>query len=256
MAEQETKAVTKKQKNNLPAAPEGYSAAWGSENIDASQLVIPKILCMQGLSQMVAEGEAQMGDIVDSMTGEQLGCGREKDFQPLNFVPLYSFQEWVVYDKLGGDKLQYVEKVPFGPTNADWKWDTEKQKRVLVMNFYVMLERDLEDRGALPYLLSFRSTSYKAGKKLATFVKKGALSDRPAPAYTYTLTANKTSNDHGTFYVLDVKKAGETDAKFYDPAQKGICFEWFKQLKAGTHKVDDSDLEVTPEAMRDGEADY
>jgi len=223
MPEAESKAVTKKNnKANLPATPEGFGAAWGTENIDASQLTIPKILCMQGLSQMVADGDAQMGDIVDSLTGERLGCGREKDFAPLDFVPLYSFQEWVVYEKMKNGELQFIEKVPFGPDNASWKWDTEDQKRVVVMNFYVMLEKDLDDEGALPYLLSFRSTSYKAGKKLATLVKKGALAQRPAPAYTYTLTAHKDSNDKGTFYVFDVKKKGETAGQYYDPQKDGL----------------------------------
>jgi hypothetical protein len=211
---------------------------------------------MQGLSQLVADGDAQMGDIVDSLTGEVIACGREKDFKTLNFVPLFSFQEWVVYEKLAADKLQYVEKVPYGPSNATWKWDTDTHKRVLVMNFYVMLDRDLDDKSALPYLLSFRSTSYKAGKKLATLVKKGALGDRPAPAYTYELSANKEANDKGTYYVFDVKKVGDTDTKAYDPSTKGVCFEWFKQLKAGTHKVDDSDLTVTPETMGTTETDY
>lgn len=253
-----TKEVTvKKTKTNLPATPDGFTAAWGTENIDASQLTIPKILTMQGLSQMVADGDAQMGDIVDSLTGERLGCGREKDFQAINFVPLYSFQEWIVYEKVSNGDLQFTEKVPFGPDNANWKWDTDTHKRVLVMNFYVILEKDLADEGALPYLLSFRSTSYKAGKKLATLCKKGALANRPAPAYTYELSAHKESNDKGTFYVLDVKKAGETDTKYYDPGKDGVCFRWFKELKSGTHKVDDSDLNVTPEAMpTDGESEF
>jgi hypothetical protein len=246
----ETKEITAtKKKQNLPAASEEFGATWGAENIDATQIVIPKILCMQGLSQMVADGEAQMGDIVDSLTGEMLGCGREKDFQDFNFVPIYSFQEWIVYEKLGSDKLQFIEKVPYNASNANWQWDTDTQKRVLVMNFYVMLEKDLEEPGALPYLLSFRSTSYKTGKKLSTFILKGSMANRPAPAYTYTLSANKDSNDKGTFYVFDVKKTGETDGKHYDPKKNGVCFEWFKQLKAGQHKVDDSDIEVPAEAM-------
>ena len=56
--------------------------------------------------------------------------------------------------------------------NDNLPWNDKENgieiKRVRRMNFYVMLPKQIDAGTAVPYVLSFKSTSYREGKKLFT----------------------------------------------------------------------------------------
>ena len=59
--------------------------AWGDAPVSARDIIIPKILAMQGLSELVTDGKAKFGDFVDSVTHQVLGSIDK----PLEFVPFH-----------------------------------------------------------------------------------------------------------------------------------------------------------------------
>jgi hypothetical protein len=90
----------------------------------------------------------------------------------------------------------------------------------------------------LPYLVSFRRTSYQAGKKLVTAKEKFKMFKRPLASKTFLLSAKKTENDMGSFYVYDIEQGRDTTS-----AELDAVMPWFDMIQSTDVRVDDSDLE-------------
>ena len=224
----------------LPAVASG---SWGSEGLDNKDLLIPKLLLMQGLSELVAEGKAAMGDFVNSVTGEVLG----NKTKPVEVIPICTFKTWVISEKLG-DKFEYKEVVPWTTDNDAWKLEEMVNgvllRRDRVLNYYVLLASEATRADCIPYLTSFRRTSYMAGRKIANHFGKCAMLDVPPASKTLKLTSNFEKNDLGNFYVYGVDEGRKTTDQELSKA-----YTWWKTLSQNKHKVDDSDLvakEVEP----------
>ena len=225
-------------KTNGALPPATYESGWGTEGVDKRDILIPKLLLMQGLSELVTEERAQIGDIVDSVTGEVLGTCRDSGKKPVKFIPISTFKTWVEFQKVNGT-AKFTRIVPMTEENANWAMEDGEFTRDRCINFYVLLADRPEE---LPYLLSFRRTGYRAGQKLATFFTKCELAARrgkpvPPAAKVWALAGSKQSNDKGTYYVFDVEMAGDTSKEALQTA-----FEWFQTLRTQQTKVDHSDL--------------
>jgi hypothetical protein len=219
---------------------------WGTEGVDSSDILIPKLLMMQGLSKLVSADKAQMGDIVNSVTNEVLGTAREKDRKPVTIIPIMTYKTWVEHEIIG-DKRKFLRIIPMDKTNADLPNESEGTgeltgkliSRDRALNFYVLVKGD---ESGLPYAMTFKRTSYRTGQKLATHFKTcelAALRGKPVPpaATTFNVCGNKVTNDDGTFYVLDIEPGEKTTG---DDLQR--AYEWWMTLKKSTVKVDNSDL--------------
>lgn len=229
---------------------------FGIEGVDSKDILIPKLLVMQGLSKLVVEDKAQMGDFVDSVNGEILGSAREKAPKPVTIIPIKTFKTWIEYEKIDDKKLEFRGIVPMDETNANWPLEEVKDGRDMrrdrCINFYVLLKDKPDD---LPYLMTFKRTSYRAGMKLATHFKKcelAALRGKPVPpaATMFDVTATKTSNDQGTFYVFDVVQKEATA-----PEHLKLAWEWFQMFRTASVKVDNSDLQADDSAVGSVEDD-
>ena len=249
-----TKEVTTKKEGQMTT----YQDAWGAENTDTSDILIPKVLLMQGLSQYVTAEKAQMGDLVDSVTGEVLGTGREKALKPVKIIPLLHFKNWTHNVKGEDGKWQYKGTEAWGPTNAnlpryeEYEKDGQTWKSDATLNFYCLVLNGNEVQ-ELPYLVSFRRTSYRAGQKLVTHFTKcqlAAKAGKPVPpaATTFELGAKKVQNDQGTFYVFDLGASSPTNGDWME-----LAYTWYQTLKAGTHKIDTTD-EIAPDVVDGGES--
>ena len=221
--------------------------SWGTGGTDSRDILLPKLLFMQGLSTFVADGKAAMGDIVDSVTGEVLGNMREQGRKPVEFIPIMTFKTWVeqVVTELKPGQItkKFKAVVPMTAENADLPFESivngEKIQRDRTINFYAVLSSKLED---FPYLLSFRRTSFRAGQKLSTHFQKcemAAARGKPVPpaATTFSLVGNKVTNDKGTFYVADLEPVGPTSSE-----SLRVAYEWFQVLNKSAIRVDHSDL--------------
>lgn len=262
-----SKTVTKKQENkNVPAKKEetALSApmdqAWGSEGLDSKDILVPKLLLMQGLSKKVNEGEAQQGQVVDSISGKVVGGIKNiktKEGEPITMIAFSSFKTWIESEKIG-DKYEYRKQYAMTPENADQAQEEVVNgisvRRDRCLNFYVLLKDQIADGTAFPYCVSFRRTSMKAGRKIATIAAQlKALGSKPLAFKNLHLSVTHMQNDQGQFWGFDVG-AGENSST----QELNEAFRWHQALKTSTVRVDDSDLkqpEKSPAASEESQ-DY
>lgn len=236
--------------------------SWGTDNIDAQDILIPRVLLMQGLSQHVADDKAQMGDIVLSTTGEKVG-GKDK---PMQFIPICHSKAWVLSEKVG-QKYEFRGTEAITAANADLPLEFQAQgtmwRRDRCLNFYVILPAHVEreklaiekaakgelpdpNDALLPCVLSFRRTSYGTGKELVTHFSKCAHFKLPPAVSTFNLTSEKQSNDQGTFYIFKISSAGKSDPHHIQTAKQ--WYDIITKSKVKVHEVEKEvvDVAVTP----------
>jgi len=250
-----TKQVAKKQETQVSTEVKNLGA--GHEEILSSDIIIPKLLLMQGLSELVNERKASQGDMIRSTSGEKLG-NPEK---PVEFIPLTFYNQWIIQE-LVGKKYEFRGFEPMNAKNQDLPWDYEqngtKWKRVKSINVYALLPEDIKrereevkkarvqgglpdpNTALMPVLISFRSTSYTAGKAVVTHFARAQKYDVRGYVSTLKLACQQDKNDLGSFYVFGVAHGGNTA-----PEDQGVSEEWYQTLAQGKHKVDESDL-TTP----------
>ncbi len=261
----ETKEVTVKQNAALANFNE---ADFLDDSVDTQDLLISKILLMQGVSQAVSDEKAFAGDFIDSVTLEKMGSGREKDYTEIPIVPLTSNKTWVIYEVIDGNP-DWKEEVPVTPENTNWAKeevvDGVMIRRDLSINFYVLREDQLDDPSAIPYLISFRRTAFRTGRALAThFIRcqkaNVMIRERRArgedlayvkPCATiFNLGAKKTSNDTNTWWIPTLEAKGQLDDAYLP-----TCAAWLKTLKQGAHTVDQSEYRGESESVNQEEDD-
>lgn len=220
--------ITKKQETALVVAG-AEASEWGTNELSTQDIVIPKILLMQGLSELVSSGKAKLGDYMDSVEESKLG-GVDN---PIEIIPFQMEKFWI-HQKFNGKRFEYARTEKMTPENQSLPWDYvengNKMRRLYTFNFYVIIPGK-----TLPYLISFSSTSAKAGKELATqMYTTNAINKLPPPAVVMELGCKIDKNDDGTFAVKTIKM--KRKATFDEIAS---AFEWFKTFKASSVKVDD-----------------
>lgn len=188
---------------------------WGEADVSASDLILPKLLLMQGLSELVAQGEAKMGDIINSLTS--IVVGDEK--KPVKILPFFCRKSWVI-EKWDGSKFQYDHVIP--DIGEKLPYDEEingvKYKNSHQYEFFCLTE----DK-SIPHILSFRGKSHKAGKQLYTqmYVINKSLGKSPA-AFWIDLGCFRDKNDKGTFMVWSFKPTTEATNVDLNDAVKWI----------------------------------
>jgi hypothetical protein len=219
-------------------------AAWGAPAVSSRDIVIPKILCMQGLSQLVVDDKAKMGDFVDSMTSEIIGNYAK---QPVAFIPFHLEKIWIISTKKSGEgDFSFDSIVKVTPENEGYQYqeviDGVEYKREYTMNFYVLRPEDT----SLPYIISFKGMSSKAGKILATqmYVRNAAAGLIP-PAKIMELAGTKDKNDKGTFITLNSKAIGDSSEE-----QIASAFQWYKTVNSGATKTHEEEAKHAPDNQK------
>jgi len=207
--------------------------------MNSSDIVIPKIACAQAMSKSVIDGDARFGDFMDSMTMEKLGDLKN----PVNFIPFFMKKLWIVSKKDGGDwKFLKTEEVTLmnGGRSYFEVEDGVEYKNELVYNFYVLREGDF----TLPYIISFKGSSKKAGLLLATqmYTKNARLGKCPA-ANVFALSGKKEDGEKGTYIVLSVSVVRDSTEEEMNEA-----FEWNKTLSSTTVKEHEESPELREDA--------
>lgn len=255
-----SKAMTKTDEKKAEIATAMDLNEWGAAPISAKDIIIPRILLMQPMSDKVTAGEAAFGEFRESLNNAKLG-----DFKaPFGIVPFHMEKVFIEYKIVTqGQKVtkEFLRVVPITPANEDSKYeDTEVGEdgkvypiaRDYTMNFYVLLVSELASgEGALPYILSTRRTSSKAGKKLVTqmFVKNTQAGKTPASTICNIACAKQT-NDEGTWAVIDVLPADPTPDAYVVEALK-----WYKVVKAGQAKAHVESFAETEAPIRNVSSD-
>jgi len=231
---EETTAVVKKEVN-LPS--EDVVMLQDEMAVDSSDLMISKVLTMQGLSALVQEDKAKIGEIRDSVSGKLL-ADKEEKLEAILFKP---FRTWIIFDVIEG-KETFREVVPFTGDNAGWAREDQIDGVPIVryntLNYYCLLPSEIKGGDYRPRVISLRSTGYKIGRKIETtraFLSKANLS---LPYHTFHLYTIQQQNDKGKWYILDVaenRKTTEDELK--------AVLEWVSLIKSSTVVHDDTDLQ-------------
>ncbi len=247
-----SKALEVKKEN--PMATAQMMNDWGVEILSPKDIVIPQILTIQSSSKAAQAGKAVMGEFRDSVSNTLMG----KIDAPYECIPFFLQKVWDLYDKITGKWAKTIPVVS-NPQAKDYNdnWSMEQEydgkiyKVVKRFNFFCLLPSELEKNpNALPYFISFKSTSFREGRKLATQMYVKNISEgKPPFRFSIKLSGTRTQNDKGTFIVPNYELGREIT-----PEEYGICMKWIGTMKGGGVKLDES--EVTGDAAVEVEAEF
>jgi hypothetical protein len=260
--------LAKKEPTQLAVAPEPQVL---TQEILSSDIIIPRLLLMQGLSEAVSERKKtpdnqviQQGDMIRSTTLEKLG---DPD-KPVEFVPLKMVAQWILSEKIG-QKFEFRKSIPRTAANEDLAWEYKENgidwRRTKSLDVYALLPQDVAayqtemakvaetgdlpdlNKTLLPVVISFRSTSFTAGRTIATFfaqVRDALRVDPNVKSYGYTLplTCYQDKNDKGSYYVFKVGAPKKLATELFPEAER-----WFQTMTVIQNvKVDESEADTGP----------
>ena len=244
-----------KTESNLPAeAPQN----WGNEAVAPTDVLIPKVLLMQGISDLVADRKANAGDIVDSTSQEVLLSMDEiEKGKRLEVIPLKMFKNVVIeeYDSKK-NKWKYLRTQDYRPNDEKNLWEFEEDGKKLrgnvTLNYYVLRADQTSQPDALPYVLSFRRTSRKAGQLIATYFMKCNMAKVPPASKTILIGSEGQTNKDGEPFKVFTAQEGKQTSK----EQLAVAYNWFVMIQKGLTKVDETDVqsEEVGGASNDGPA--
>lgn len=277
MSNQELKTLEASQlPATTPQAPEPQ------QDILAGDIVLPKLLLMQGLSEFVKTRKAQLGDIVRSNSQEVLAKPGER----FDFIPLKITMGWAEKEKVGQDfafrrafpRTRQNEMLPWNFWRNAQGMDFDKPgqlgatewKRVKSIDVYALLPRDVDafqvemanaiekgevpdlNKTVLPVVISFRSTGFKAGQAVVTFFAKVAELALSAPhirSYDFCLSLGSATAKSGNkdWLIFDVGQAQKLDKKYRPHAEK-----WMAKLNSDPNIVVDESGDPDSEVAHEG----
>ena len=224
--------VAKDEKTSLVDANKDLAGAYEDDQVTDQDIILPRILLMQGLSTKVAEGKAKSGQIIDSLSGGLLAdVGKS-----IEVLPIYRFKSFRLFKDMAG-KPQFVKEVPYDADTIDWETkrireieeDGEKLKVFITLNVFVLVVDKIK---ALPYMLSFSSTNYKVGKQFNSLTIEAKKAGLALPFKTYIFSQEHTKNEKGQWFLYTVKK-GRPSVQ----AELDEVGPWLKLIKAGKAKA-------------------
>lgn len=211
--------------------------------ISMSDVVLPRLMLMQNTSEAVGADKAKLGDIVSSLTEEVLGGVNA----PISFIPLNTYKTWMVYE-MSGATPRFVRTEACTKENEARPWDAMENGKPhrynQVINCLALLRKDCSSEEAFPVVISFKRTSYMAGKILLTQILKQKILRRAVWSKAYLLTATKTKNDTNYYAILGVTPDSATTL-----AEQELAAMWSGVLAQSAYKVDD-DKELRDEAPK------
>lgn len=221
-------------KNELVAAQTtevtAYDASeWGDVVVESKDLILPKILLQQALSEAVKTRVARDGDFVNTLTNSV--CSDEKG--NVSVLPFYCRQTYVI-EKWNSKKFEFLKVVPCLPGEEPKPFEEningERFKNSHVYEFFCLLPD-----GGTPAIVSFRSTSHLAGKQLFNILYLQNPQQKKTPAHNWiTLGRKDKTNDMGTFWVMDFSIGRESTQEELE-----TCKTWIGTIKKAAFKVAD-----------------
>jgi len=242
-------AVARKETAQLANTDKDVADLYDDEDeaLTSSDIMISRILLMQGQSSLVEQEKATPGQIVGSLEADLLA----DNGQELEVIPFHRYKSFRLFKaQPGGGKPLFIKEMPYDKDTIEWEnkrlreveIDGEMLMCFITWNYYVMLPNELD---ALPRMMSFSSTNFKVGKMLTTHTVSAAKMFRTRyktnkgsflPFKTYIFGSEKTKNEKGNWFLYNVKKGRETTE-----AERAAVYEWAKMAKTGGVKVHEDD---------------
>lgn len=219
--------------SNLPATADEQWAQQGTSNDD---LLIPRVLLMQDISDLVKKEKAKAGFLVHGITGEVLA--ERGDL--LEIIPVTTFREWQVMgqDEKKPERWNFLRREVMTKENENLPTEDQERgqaiKRVKALNFFVLLASKIDE---MPFLVSFKKTSLYAGKKLSTHFQMSAMRKQAPAGHVFRLTSVPRSWDSYSFYALEVETGRTATEHELDVARM-----WYGILSKQQAKIADEDF--------------
>lgn len=207
---------------------------WGqAPEVSSKMLMIPKIMVMQLTSKMVIEEKAAFGDFVSTLTSLPIGSYNK----PIDIVPIFFYEMWAEFDLIKGER-QFKAMIALTPENDNLPYKEDNIERDRIANIYCLLPGEVKTGGELPYIISFRSTSRVAAKKIVTqmYALNGSAGKSPA-AKTFSLFGEKKTGKQGAWIQLDAKVVRDSTV-----LEETAALKWYKVIMAGQAKVAHDDV--------------
>lgn len=259
-------ALTTK-KTNLPST----GTELPKNDVLQSDVLVPYLTVMQGLSDHVIKRKAQLGDINKSTDPTKLG---DPD-KPIDIIFLTAPRANWIEKKIipGQQRPKFWRMYERTATNERLPWefwvdanDNEVPegtpgaiacKRVKQLLAFALLPADIDaanvefekakngelpdlNKALTPVLVSFASSGYKGGKEVATLATQAKSFRQNIWSYQVKLGAKLEQNDQGSFYVFSVDRNA---AKGVNPAHKDLVAFWadIVNTKADTLIIDETE---------------
>jgi len=222
-------------KASAPIGSHTPMSEWGKAEVPSNMFLIPKVLVMQLTSELVKNNKALFGDFVSSMDEAKIGSCAD----PLEIVPIYMHFMWCEYD-IVKNKKEFKQIVPLTPLNQNLprkykNADGSPGERDELAQLYCLLPKLIkEGKGSMPYVLSFRSTSMIAGRKISTqmYCYNPDMGRSPA-SRAFDIIGARKDGDKGSWIQLDSKPTRDASV-----AEEQEALKWFKIIIAGQTKVE------------------
>lgn len=233
--------------NTESQLPAEMNSAWGGENLTKEDIIIPKILLMQGLSEMVTEGDAKMGEFRNSMEKEVV-LGSDK--KPVEVIIFGSYKTVQIF--IDGE---YNKTESWTPAHAELPWEEILEgggtvKRTTCQNYYCIIPSEVAKGEAFPFIITFKGMSFRGGQGIATHIQKLARFKKPSAAKVFAIKAVKTKNDKGTFFVMEGSPVRDASVKEIKEA-----FGWhqtFMKANVKAHAEGAEETSATPRPATQG----
>lgn len=203
--------------------------------VDARDFLIPKLLLMQSQSKPVKEEKSRAGEIRGSL---DLNKVAEKEGE-VEIIAFSVYKTWVTLTKGGGE---FVGQEPLTVNNCTRPRDEIRNgvevENFETLNYFCLLPSEIATGSYLPYVVSFRSTSYMAGKALETHRLELMDKKIPLPFRTFRLGSSLRTKDKNTFYAFTIGKGRETTEEELLEVSR-----WNALVKQGKAKVDETEFQ-------------
>lgn len=252
MKKKEEKALVPKQEQAMVVPdyllPKDGVGVRGRENVEKSDLVLPRLKLLQPLSPEVQDEEkdVEAGHLYNTLTQQDFGSS-------IVFIPIVHFKSriyWRDRDDDSGERIICSAPDGLHPISSEFsdlcincknqKWNNNAKdpkdkapKCTMFYNFAILIEGEMT-----PIALSMERTKIKVAKKLLSLITCTGKLDMFAKKYKLGVTKEK--NKKGIWYNYDITPIGFVTAKEFKVAE--VAYQSLKDL-AVTVEQDKTDSE-------------
>lgn len=231
-----SKEVSKKE-TSLPSTD---LAAWGTgPDVSAKDLVVPKLILMQGTSDLVKKKKAQYGDLLDSIDKKILGSS-DRAFE---VIPYHVNKYYTIRNK-NTPKKDFIRKdaLTMDTDNLPY-FDIEDGMEIIRERTYEIYCVQAGDQEGLPLVIVLKASNEKTGKAVFTqmYIKNRNAKLSPA-AVVFEVSSREETRDDNSYMVYDMKPTRRSTKE-----EEASCLTWFKMVSQ--IKVDESEEETSTTAQ-------
>lgn len=240
---EESKELVKPAETAVAARPP-QEELLGFEGWDASELIIPRLRLLQGLSQAVTDGRGSIGNYENSIDGEITRGPLEVVVLGVANGAIYFVQgegmKCKSSDGITSFRGESCEACPFGVYHkGEWSDSGKPPACSSTKDVIITTRESLSEGVPMPAILTFSKTSYGIGRK---FMSAMRFSGTHIFGVSWIIGSAKDKNDKGIFAVPSFKKGSKLNPEELETAK--AFYHTINQVRMDKLKVHD---EVSPE---------